>query len=177
MNGRITISPPSDESLEQIHGLMVRAINHAARGDGFDPETTDWLPEQLARAKRLVVESMSPGDRTRFLIAHRDGVPIATIARTPASDLIREALPGIASSTQEIVCVLVDPSYHGQGIGRALHKAMTTLLSEEGHEGYVLDCGYLSSQGFWKRVLGAPDVVMSAYWGEGYDHLVWERKL
>ena len=177
MKDRILFSPPGQQTMEQVHELMVRAIRHAAKGDGFDPDTTDWLPEQVERAKRLVVESMTPRDATRFLIAHRETLPIATIARTPVSALIRDALPNVEPSTPEIVCVLVDPPYHGQGVGRAVHAAMVAVLTEEGHESYVLDCGYISSQGFWRNILGEPDLTLSDYWGAGYHHLVWERKL
>ena len=154
--------------------LFHRAIAHAALGDGFDPEQTVWVREESERASGLFAEHCDTGSgRRRFLAVEIDGKIVGTIGTAPPSSLLGELLPDLVDDTPEIICAFVDPDHHRHGVGCLLYSAISEDLRNNGTNRWVLDCGYRSSQGFWRRLLGEPTVTMKGYWGEGYDHLVW----
>jgi len=58
-----------------------------------------------------------------------------------------------------------------------LPEALYLALEKKGIDRFCLDSGYSRSQAIWRRKFGEPDYVLTDYWGEGNDHLIWSRKL
>ncbi|MBB6479347.1 GNAT family N-acetyltransferase [Spirochaeta isovalerica] len=73
----------------------------------------------------------------------------------------------------EIKGVYVHPEYQSAGIGSFLWKTMITRLHDRGVPEACLDSGYKLSQEYWKRMIGAPDIIMKDYWGKGEDQMIW----
>jgi len=42
---------------------------------------------------------------------------------------------------------------------------------------FCLDSGYTIAKQIWTKKLGEPNIVKKDFWGEGYDHFIWYRKL
>jgi len=84
-----------------------------------------------------------------------------------------EHLKDLVANIPEIKMVYVLPEFQGQGIGRQMFRAMSTQLKAEGRAGFCLDCGFTHSQGFWRKQLGVPCLVLKDHWGPGADHMIW----
>ena len=99
------------------------------------------------------------------------------IGQASPSEIIRNALPDLSNTVPEIICLFVDPVHHRCGIGRALFLEIIIEIRRLGIDRYVLDCGYRSSQEFWRRILGKPSMTLKDHWAIGYDHLIWSLEL
>lgn len=77
----------------------------------------------------------------------------------------------------EIGTVFVKPDYQGQGIGNLLLNAMYLTLQSRGIEEFCLDSGYVNAQKIWKGKFGEPDYLLENYWGEGYPHMIWRKRI
>ncbi len=165
---------PSDS--DACHHLFREAIRHAATGDSIDPDRTDWVAEEIDRADRLLREDFaSDGENAFFLIARSDERVIGSVARIVPGEVIRSSLAISPDRTPEVGCLFVLPEYHRRGIASLLFSAILDRFRLEGWDEYVLDCGYRSSQGFWRKKLGEPDLLLKDHWGVGYDHVIWRK--
>lgn len=55
--------------------------------------------------------------------------------------------------------------------------SMYLALIVKNIEEFCLDSGYTKAKKIWNKKLGEPNIIMKNYWGEGYDHSIWYRKL
>jgi len=112
-----------------------------------------------------------------FLIARFKGKIVGVIAFGPCGDIINECSEGKYEDVGEIGTAFVLPGYQNKGIGTLLLNSMYITLISRNIEAFCLDSGYTKAKQVWSKKLGEPNIVMKDYWGEGFDHFIWYRKI
>jgi GNAT superfamily N-acetyltransferase len=77
----------------------------------------------------------------------------------------------------EVGTVFVHPDYQKQGIGNLLLNVMVLTFQNKGIEEFCLDSGYTNAQKIWKKKFGEPDYLLEYFWGKGYHHMIWRRRI
>jgi hypothetical protein len=50
-------------------------------------------------------------------------------------------------------------------------------LQNKGMEEFSFDSGYTNAQKKWSKKFGDPEYLIKDYWNEGYDHMIWRRRI
>lgn len=170
------ITRPKKEDVEEIRHLFTQTITDAFRQDGIDDAS--GLREEIEKQMQFLKQDFeSEGKEAYFLLAKIDGKIAGTIAYKEANEKIKKNIQTDLSNVPEIASVYVLPKLQGKGIGALLFNAILVTLLHKKVDGICLDGGYKKSQKYWTKKLGDPSVTLKDYWGKGFDHLIWLRKL
>ncbi len=144
--------------------LYAQSVTELMRRDGV--YTCELFQEVLAEYKGNL-HSGAP-----FFGCFWKGKLVGTIALTPMSALIQQKTR-LPHHIPEVSGVYVLPAVQRKGVGRALFAHMMRHLQQQNIGQWYLDSGYPSSQRYWTKHLGPPDIVLPNQWGEGAHHMVW----
>jgi GNAT superfamily N-acetyltransferase len=172
----VKLSHLDKDDLDQLPEFLEEIISDSFKQDGIVDKfgEQEEIQKQLERMK----ESIESGGKSPFFLVARIGDRVVgVIAYCKPNQLIQDNLKVDLSGVPEITSVLVHPDFQGQGIGSLLFRSMVDILEEEGFHHFCLDGGYKKSQGFWKKKLGEPDVVLEDYYGYGLPYMIWYRKI
>ena len=125
----------------------------------------------------LNLDLESNGEKRYFLLALDGEQIIGTIEYGPSSKLIYDCTDGALADLVEVGTVFVHPDRQGQGVGNLLLNAMYITLQSKGIDEFCLDSGYTNAQKIWKKKFGEPVYLLKDYWSEGYDHMIWRKRV
>ncbi|TFE02235.1 GNAT family N-acetyltransferase [Jeotgalibacillus salarius] len=135
-------------------------------------EDKEWLiekeTERLCKVARRIIES---DEEVMFVAVENDEV-IGSIACMRPGELITCGLEP-EEGVFEVGSIYIHPGQQRKGIGRKLLNYTKEFLYQRGQSKFYLDAGFVSSQTYWKKRLGEPDIILENYWGGGFDHMIW----
>jgi GNAT superfamily N-acetyltransferase len=173
----IKIRRPMIEDKEELTGLFSTVIRDTFVREGLE-EMHDDIENEIETKKAYLKDDLDSNGKNRyFLIALIDDNVVGTIEYGPSSDLINRCTNGALKELVEVGTVFVRPDYQRHGIGNLLLNAMYLTLLSGGIEEFCLDSGYTNAQKIWEKKLGKPDYLLKNYWGEGYNHKIWKRRI
>ncbi|MFB1082718.1 GNAT family N-acetyltransferase [Jeotgalibacillus sp. JSM ZJ347] len=139
-------------------------------------EDKEWLiqkeTERLCKVARRILVS----DKETMFVAEENNQVIGTIAGMIPGELITCGLEP-EEGVFEVGSIYIHPEHQRKGIGHALLQHMQGWLLKKNHSTFYLDAGFVSSQTYWKKRLGDPDILLRDYWGGGFDHMIWIGRL
>jgi len=174
---KVEIRRPRIEDSEALNKFFRIVITDTFAGEGLFGLTNDIENEIESKKMYLKSDLNSNGENRYFLIALDDNKIIGTIGYGPVSELIISCTNGELIDLVEIGTVFVHPEYQGQGIGNLLLNVMYHTIQTRGIEEFCLDSGYTIAQKIWKKKFGKPDYLLKDYWGEGFDHMIWRKRI
>lgn len=173
----ISIRRPNELDIEQLHHLFEVTIADTFEKQGVGDDL-EGINGEIEEKKHYLREDLeSKGAERFFLVASYQGKIVGTIAYGPGSKLIEDGSNGKLKDIGEIGTVFVLPEYQKRGIGTLLVNSIFIALLSRNIEEFCLDSGYTRAQRVWRKKLGDPTMIIKDYWGEGFDHLIWHRKL
>ncbi|WP_221563183.1 GNAT family N-acetyltransferase [Alkalihalobacillus sp. TS-13] len=173
----LQIRRPKMDDMEELHQLFRTVITDTFAKEGIEDMLDDLSEEIEAKKKYLKSDLESNGENRFFLIAVDGDEIIGCIEYGPASELINKCTNNAYKGLMEIGTVFVHPDYQRKGVGKLLLNEIYLSLEKKRFEEFCLDSGYSSSQKIWKKKFGEPAYVLKDYWGEGYDHMIWNVKV
>lgn len=173
----ISIIRPEEFHIEKLHSLFQVVITDTFEKEGVGHDI-QGMKGEVEEKKRLLKEDIeSNGNNHFFLIACYKEEIVGSISYGPCGKAIQECSKGKLNNVGEIGTVYIHPEYQKKGIGTLLLNSIFIALLSRNIEEFCLDSGYKSAQKFWEKKLGTPDIIVKDYWGEGFDHMIWYRKL
>lgn len=109
-----------------------------------------------------------------FLIAKYDADVAGIAGYFPVSKTIRKNSPTLSEKDIEIGSVYIRPQYQKRGITRILLRALLEEMKIKGIREFCLDCGYPTSQVYWKKIFGNPIREFPNYFGENESYMIWK---
>jgi len=175
--GSIVVRRPISNDRDELHRLfdvtIRRAFEREEAGDALDE-----IGEQICHKQALIDEDYDTSGADRyFLVATLGSKIVGTVCHGPCSDIIKACADRDVNGLHEIGSMYILPEYQGKGIGKILLNAMYLVLLSKNIEEFCLDSGYDTAKRIWRKLLGAPSLVMKDYWAQGVDHHIWFRKL
>lgn len=157
--------------LTDLEIVFNETITHTFRTNAIDDpaELVHEIEEKVALVRGAVE---APGG-AHFVVALDGGRPVGVAGTFPVCRVIRDHLPHLPQDQRELGAVYVRPSHQRQGIAKALVGRSIALLAQHGVDSFVLDCGYRTSQRFWRRLFGEPTVSLTSYFGEDHAYEIW----
>lgn len=140
-----------------------------------EKKESNLIIDEVERLNRIVQESLINGDSLFFVVEINNRI-VGSIALTKPNQFITENISTVQNQ-YEVSCVYILPSFQRQGIGKYMFQQIKKELARLGQVQFYLDAGFLSSQQYWKQVLGKPSFVLVDYWGKGEHHLIWVGKI
>lgn len=176
MNDHLILQPVQKEDLEEISELLECVIIDNFKKDGIFSEKHDLMIDEIHHQIDKLNQSLLEHSLNHFYKLKNDHQIIAVLAYGPAEHLITNHID-FEKSCLEIKSFMILPEFQKQGYGRMMFEQILEILHKNRETSFCLDCGYRSSQEFWKKILGDPTVQLYDFWGHGYDHLIWVRKI
>ena len=173
----VEIRRPKLEDREELIQFFRKVISDTFAKEGLEGLIDEIEDEIEHKKKYLNTDLESSGENRYFLIALDGDKIIGTIEYGIASDLINSCTDGELREMVEIGTIFVYPEYQRRGIGNLLLNVMYLTLQNRCIEEFCLDSGYVNAQKIWKKKFGEPNYLLKDYWGEGYDHMIWRRKI
>jgi len=176
---KIDIRRPQIEDNDELNQFFSTVIKHTFAREGLAELLDDIESEIESKKKYLKSDLDTNGTNRYFLIASEknDADIIGTIEYGPASELIRTCTDGALNEMYEIGTVFVHPDYQGRGVGTLLLNVMFLTFLNRGIQEFCLDSGYANAQKIWKRKFGEPDYWLKDHWGDGADHMIWQKSM
>jgi GNAT superfamily N-acetyltransferase len=170
---------PRREDKHELELFFETAIKDTFAKEGLSHWVEDIEHEIESKKQYLEDDLTSNGEYRYFIIAIDKGTNniIGSIEYGPASNLIQKCTNGLWEGLYGIGTVFVHPDYQNGGIGSSLLNRIFLIMSAQGIEEFVLDSGYTRAQQIWKKKFGEPNVIMKDFWGEGYDHWIWRKRI
>jgi len=173
----ITIHRPISADMEELNQLFRRVITDTMENEGLG-EDHKMINAEVEEKNKFLKEHIESGGKKRFfLVARYDDKIVGTIAYGPCGELIIECSEDKYNNVGEIGTVFVLPEYHNKGIATLLLNSMYLALICMNIGEFCLDSGYTKAKQIWRKKLGEPTIVKKNFWGEGYDHLIWYRRM
>jgi GNAT superfamily N-acetyltransferase len=173
----VEIRRPRIDDLEGLHHFFRIVITDTFAKEGLTDLLDEIEKEIEDKIKNLHTYFESNGESRYFFMALVNDQVIGTIEYGPASKLINDCTDGELKELVEVGTVFVRPDYQRQGIGNLLLNVMYLTLQNKGIDEFCLDSGYTNAQKIWKKKFGEPDYLFEDFWGEGYDHMIWRRRI
>ncbi|KIL51366.1 hypothetical protein KP77_08780 [Jeotgalibacillus alimentarius] len=136
----------------------------------------EWLIEKETERLCQVARRILTSEQEIMFVAVEGEKVIGSIACMTPGELITCGLEP-EEGVFEVGSIYIHPDYQRQGTGHALLQYIREYLIERNHSKFYLDAGFVSSQTYWKKRLGEPDLILEDYWGGGFDHMIWIGKL
>jgi len=155
-----------------LERLFTETIADTFRKNGID--SPEELRHEIEEKVALVRVTLDSPDRGHFLVALADGRPVGVAGTFPVCRVIRDHLPALPEDQVELGAVYVHPAFQGQGIAPALVGRLVADLARRRVETFVLDCGYRTSQAFWRRLFGDPSVSFPSFFGDDQAYEIWQ---
>jgi GNAT superfamily N-acetyltransferase len=171
---KVEIRRPRMEDIEELNQFFKFVITDTFRREGLAGLIDDIEAEIDSKRKYLQLDIDSKGEQRYFLIALAENNIIGTIEYGPVSELIKDCTNGKLENLVEVGTVFVHPDYQRQGIGNRLLAEMLHTLKVRRIVDFCLDSGYKNAQTIWKKKFGEPDYLLTDYWGQGQDHMIWK---
>jgi GNAT superfamily N-acetyltransferase len=170
---------PQREDKDELEMFFETVIKDTYEKEGLSQLAEDIKNEIEGKKQYLEEDLASNGKYRYFMIAIDKDTNniIGSIEYGPASNLIQKCTDGLWKGLYEIGTVFVHPVYQNGGIGSSLLNKIFLIMSAQGIEEFVLDSGYTRAQQIWKKKFGEPNVIMKDFWGEGYDHWIWRKRI
>jgi GNAT superfamily N-acetyltransferase len=173
----ISINRPTSKDIEELHQLFKTVITDTYEKEGLG-DYHEEINNEIEEKKEFLQEYIeSYGKKRFFLIASYQDKIVGVISYGPCGELIKELSNNRFDHVGEIGTAFVLPEYHNKGIGTILLNSMCLSLIGMNIDEFCLDSGYTIAKQIWRKKLGEPAIVVKDYWGEGYDHIIWYRKL
>lgn len=174
---RFIIGQPKKEDIQEIkklfHSVLVDTFSKNAIPEAYVGEIAYLVKRNTAN----VIKAMCSNDfQEYFLIARNDTHIVGIMGFGDPSKEIRKSYKINFENIPEIKNAFILPAFQRRGIGTQLFENLKKVLQEKGVKEFVLDCGFVSAQMYWKKKLGNPVVVVENYWGDGTDYLIWHTK-
>lgn len=165
-----------NEELKQFFGTVTK--DTFAR-EGLSELLDDIENEIEIKKQYLKYDFVSNGEKRYFLIAldKKCNKVIGTIEYGHASELINICTNGALKGMYEVGTVFVLPDYQRRGVGTLLLNVMFFTLLNRRIKEFCLDSGYTNAQKIWKKKFGESDYLLKDYWGKGFDHMIWRRRI
>ena len=173
----VEIRRPRIEDIDELKQFFRIVITDTFDKEGLANLLDEIEDEIKVKIKYLNSDLESSGENRYFLIALCDDQVIGTIEYGLINKLINDCTDGALKELVEVGTVFVRPGFQRQGIGNLLLNAIYLALQSKGIEEFCLDSGYTNAQKIWKKKFGEPDYIMKDFWGEGYDHMIWRRRI
>ncbi len=174
LNSKLLFSKTTISDEAEFFNLFEIVISDNFRKDQLDQTMKEFMLEEIENQKASFLGSFQQQNDNQYFKLTIDHLICGIIAYGKAGDLITNQL-FIPDEIPEVKSVMILPAYHHQGIGSYMFDHTIEIIKEAGLTGYCLDCGYRSSQGFWIKKLGDPDICLKDFWSEGYDHMIWKK--
>lgn len=173
----ISIHRPTPMNIEELHQLFTIVITDTYEKEGLGDYIEEINSEIEEKKKFLQEDIESNGEKRFFLAASYQKKIVGVIAYGPCGELIKKLSDNKYNHVGEIGTAFVLPEHHNKGIGTILLNSMYLALIGMNIDEFCLDSGYTKAKKIWSKKLGEPNIVVKDYWGEGYDHMIWYRKL
>lgn len=174
---RIEIRRPGSGDAEKLHQFFELVLRDTYAKEGLAHMTKD-LENEINDKKNLLEEDVkSKGSRRYFLIALDNGKVIGTIEYGPTGSIILGCTGGELEGVVEVGTAFVHPAYQRQGIGTLMLNAICLTLLGKNINEFCLDSGYKNAQRVWNKKFGEPAYIVKDYWGEGYNHMIWRKRI
>lgn len=170
------LRPVHANDMKALNAFFDEVIKDTVKKEGIvcsQEEIEEEINDKIIKAQ----DSLKENSLTVFLMAEMDGKMIATISINPPGEFSKKHMGSKAENVLEIASLYVKPSYQSRGIGKQLLSYAVRDLKARGYKGFLLDSGYKEAKKVWQHLLGKPDIVLKDFWGSGFDHLFWYKKL
>jgi GNAT superfamily N-acetyltransferase len=169
----IILIEPDTTLLPEIINLFTDSIANTFKLNGIkDLAELQYEISEKSERVRNYIESKSNDEF--FIVAKLDKYIAGIAGVFPVSDTIIKNYPTLSKNDIEIGSVYIKPEYQRQGITRILLKRLLNELWERKIYKFYLDCGYSTSQVYWKRVFGNPVKTFPNYFGKDESYMIWE---
>jgi GNAT superfamily N-acetyltransferase len=155
-----------------LERLFTETIMDTFRKNGIDSPAE--LGHEIEEKVALVRTALNSPGHGHFLVALTQGRPVGIAGTFPVCRVIRDHLPDLPEDQVELGAVYVHPSFQNQGIAQALVGRLVALLAQRQVDTFVLDCGYRTSQAFWRRLFGDPSVSFPSFFGDDQAYEIWQ---
>ena len=163
---------PDISLLPKIVDLFTDSITNTFMINGIkDLAELQYEINEKSERVRNYIESKNDDEFFIITELHNHIVGIAGIF--PVSDMIIKNYPTLSKKDIEIGSVYINPKFQRQGITKILLEMLLNRLLEKKIETFYLDCGYPTSQVYWKRVFGNPVKTFPNYFGKGESYMIW----
>lgn len=174
---KISIRRPTEVDVDELSNLFSVTISDAFDREG-NASQLDEIKKEIAEKKQFLLEDLnSNGIERFFLLACCNEKIVGTISYGYCNNLIIECSEGKLKDIGEIGSAYILPKYQNIGIGTLLLNSIITTLISRNIKEFCLDSGYTNAQKVWTKKLGKPSITMKDYWGNGFDYLIWHRRL
>ena len=171
----ISYREPDNHDLLNIHKLFKDAIAGAFKQNNITDK--EELAYEINEKSDRIDKYLNHQLKDSFFLIALDKTRIAGIAGIyPVKQLIMDNTNDISSHTLELGSVYIHPEYQKQGIAGNLVDRLIKRMASQGVGEYYLDCGYATSQEYWKRVFGKPIKTIENYFGENESYMIWKNK-
>jgi L-amino acid N-acyltransferase YncA len=113
------------------------------------------------------------GEESYYLVAIENDKIIGIMAFGEPKKIHIKHL-GFSENTPLVRSAYVLPEFQGIGIGSKLFKGLLNEMDRRDVKSFYIDAGYRISQGYWKRRLGEPDVILKKYYDNDDDMMLWK---
>jgi GNAT superfamily N-acetyltransferase len=173
----IEIRRPRPGDVEKLHQFFELVLRDTFAKEGLAHLAED-MEKEISEKKSILKEDLeSNGEKRYFLTAFIEGQVIGTIEYGPTGSIILDCTRGELEGVVEVGTAFVHPAYQQRGIGTLMLNAMCLTLLGRNIDEFCLDSGYKNAQRVWKRKFGEPAYTIKDYWGEGYHHLIWRKRI
>jgi GNAT superfamily N-acetyltransferase len=164
---------PDLASFPLIIDLFTESISSTFKMNGIqDNEELKYEINEKSLWVKKFLESKN--NSSLFLVAKNDAIIVGIAGFFPVSKTIRKNIPTLSEKDIEIGSVYIRPHYQRMGITSELLNALLEEMKNKGITEFYLDCGYPTSQVYWKRIFGDPIREFPNYFGEGESYMIWE---
>ncbi len=173
----IKISRPREQDKDALKDFFALVIRDTYKKEGIDYQVDNIKNEIENKASYLKKDFESKGKERYFLVAKMGNEIIGTIEIGPVNEHIIKGTKGEVCNHLEIGTVYVHPNHQKKGISNLLMRKILEELMDRNEDEFCLDSGYTIAKEIWRKKLGKPEYVLKDFWGEGYDHYIWRKKV
>lgn len=171
----LNIRQPRLSDFSKIQKLFVESIENTFKLNSIEDELecNFEIIDKTRRVKRYL-ENVEP--IVEFIIAEDSNVICGIAGLYPITKLIRENVKTATLHNFEIGSVYILPQYQRKGIAKKLFCYLIDEMIKQGIKDFYLDCGYTTSQKYWKQLLGEPSLSFENYFNSGDYYMIWKNK-
>lgn len=174
---KIKVCRPGPDDVESLHQFFRDVLQDTYAKEGLAHKGMD-LDKTVSEKESFLEEDIASGGKKRYFLIAMDGEKVVGTAEFgPAGPTVIDCTDGELRDVTEVGTVYVHPAYQGQGVGTLMLNMICITLLGKGIKEFCLDSEFKNAQKVWERKFGKPAYRMKDYWGEGYDHMVWLKRI
>jgi len=172
----MTIRPLLPQDLASAQSVFARTIADTFRANGID-DVEGVASETRDKNERLALYLSGSLPDSLYVAAEEEGALLGIAALYSLAPILLSIAPGAAPGDLEIGSVYVLKEAQGRGLAPRLLEPLLCELKKRGRDDFFLDCGYATSQVYWRSIFGEPYFRSDSFFGPDEAYMIWRLRV